>query len=1072
MGDDDPWDWSVDRVVQELCTSDRSWQVPRSTATPDPTELENILREHGVTGTILLLDIDDHALRVDFKFRTLSQRSFIRRAIEELQLQSAQWQTHIDRHNNRRISASIHSPATNGVNRSSSLPRSNSALAFEQPYAIGQNTAAAAAFQVDAHSSMSLLGSPQPANSSEKRSGDKQDDHLLTRDRVARGEYIVTDELGNKRRKLNLINASNDLSREVGDGRPLLPTLSNIELPSYTECSSIGIPASEPAINYHPSPSEKKPKRIAPTLVSPNVDSCRDRQIATAADKISHTSLENINPSMPFIPQDRHDLIDRQVPDPEHLYNNGDVSQRPGLPKKQLVDKVSSQDLGVKVHRTRNDRLKRSGFSLADSYLGRKKMSVDAIFYEGAAVGQELPVTEINGEVSLCHKMVPSGQRLYVNQRMKEFLRSEPTAFERDGISYYAIRPYPSRLIEKFYSPSFTLFYVNEHGKACSRREDVMQWPEIDSNMSSQLIQKGDESGRAGYDFGLLGEVGSYEKTFDPDCLIKYQHIPGGDEVLPVYGESDEENEYDVATWAEIEEERGAIEKPFRPLDKPAIPAEDVDQAIDEGIAEMVAKWQSVKLPKLQKNAYRIWKKFHTSRDSRRIHIEGIQKLLDRINDDRIPKLRKEIAGVLWSSKRQVLKQTRIMEQSIYDRESSVWEMELLQSSVAPEKPLSKDTPSTSSKLRRKLTGKIQNCEEIELIGSDSETASSDEDVGDFIVDDTPSDTEEVEMNFADTENEEDGASESNPSTPVHKNPENRLTSKDPCTAKLSSKDDTIFDEPNDASESTRRTDTTPRKKVIHRSPTPSQSIKHNSTQADALPQTLNTADNPIDLTLLSSDDGPDTPTIDLVTPKKTKLKLIHKRRPFGESSVPASDTELALPDLDNLPLYNDPDAISRFSHEAWATICDRERLLISVFKGFSDELKAYMFSFVSSVSEAELWCHMLDVMGALLCGKEDDRKGTDKTTFQAITGYIQLFNIYTSCKYHHGKKHLASTCLTELPKRTAHVPAFYRLCQNLEGYFSKSASMLQLSNGGNGDSYGVDGDDLESVGKRQQAVK
>ncbi|KIN05923.1 hypothetical protein OIDMADRAFT_154533, partial [Oidiodendron maius Zn] len=686
-------------------------------------------------------------------------------------------------------------------------------------------------------------------------------------------------------------------------------------------------------------------------------------------------------------------------------------------------------------------------------------MSVDAIFYEGAAVGQELPSAEIKDDVSLCHKMVPSGQRLYVNQRMKEFLRSELTAFERDGISYHAIRPYPSKLIEKFYSPSFTLFYVNEYGKACSRREEIMQWPEIDSNISSQLIRKRDESGRAGYDFGILGEVGSYEKAFDPDCLIKYQHILGGDEVLPVYGESDEENEYDVATWAEIEEERGAIEKPFRPLDKPAIPAEDVDQAIDEGIAEIVAKWQSVKLPKLLKNAYRIWKKFDTSHDSRRIHIEGIQKLLDRINDDRIPKLRKEIASVLWSSKRQVLKQSRIMEQSIYDRESSVWEMELLQSSVAPEKALSKDTPSISSKLRRK----VQNCEEIELIGSDSKASSSDEDVGDFIVDDTPSDTEEVEMNFADTENEEHGSSGSNPSTSRKKTPENRLTSKDPCTAKLSSKDDTIFDEPNDASESTRRTDTTPRKKVIHRSPAPSQSIKHNSTQADALPQTLNTADNPIDLTLLSSDDGPDTPTIDLVTPKKTKLKLIHKRRPFGESSVPASDAELALPDLDNLPLYNDPDAISRFSHEAWATICDRERLLISVFKGFRDELKAYMFSFVSSVSEAELWCHMLDVMGALLCGEGDDRKGTDKTTFQAVTGYIQLFNIYTSCKYHHGKKHLASTCLTELPKRTAYVAAFYRLCQNLEGYFSKPASMLHLSNGGNRDSYGVDGDDSES---------
>ena len=1060
MEEDDPWDWSVDRVVRELCTSDRSWQPPRSTTIPEPTELENLLREHGVTGIILLLDIDVDALRTDFKFKTLSQRSFLRRAIYELQLRSAQWQAYIDRHNNRRVSASQHISATEGVYQSSSLIKPNDGFTFEQQDQVGQNTALP--FQASPRSSMSLSDPLLAANSSEERTRDKQDAHLLTRDRASRGEYVVTDEFGNKRRKLNLMNAPNNLANEIRDESPLLLTQPEIELPPQTQCLSTHAPASESDIRHYPGLVEKKRKRIAPTLVSQNIDSSRDRQMATEADAVLHNSPENIEPGVPPVTEDGNVPIHQPGSNPEPPYNNVDLLQSPRLPKNPVVDNISNQDLEVKIHRKREGRPKGSGLSLAPGYLGKQKMSVDALFYEGTAVGQELPATEDNGELSLCHKMLPGGQRLYVNHMMKGLLRSIPTAFERDGICYDAVCPYPSKLIEKFYNPSFTLFYVNEHGKACSRRENITHWPEIDPNMTSQLIRKSEESGRAGFDFGILGEFSSYEQTFDPDCLKKYQHIPGGNEVLPLYGESDEENEYDVATWAEIEEEQGSIEKPFKPLKKPALPSDDVNQAIDEGIVELVAKWQREKLPKLQQKAFRIWKKFHKSRDAQQVHVESIQNHLSRINDDRIPKLRKEIANELWSSKHQVLKQTCIMEQSIYDRESSVWEIDVLQRSVAPEKPLLKALPSTSSKLTRKA----QNGEDREFIGSVSEASSSDEDMGDFIVDDTPSDTEEVEMNFADTEDEDDRASDSSSSLSTSKNPENRLISKDVRTARLSSKDDTISYKPDGASESTRCDNTTPRKKTIHSSPAADQSIKHGSTQADVRPQPLNTADNPIDLTLLSSDDGPDTPTIDLVTPKKPKLKHTHKDSPVGKISISISDEKLILPDMDNLPPYNDPDAISRFSHKAWATICDKERLLISVFKAFSDEVKAYMFSFISSVSETELWCHMIDVMEALLNGKAD-HEGTDNTTFRAVTGFIELFNIYTSCKYHHPKKHFASACLMELPKRTEHVGRFYRFCQNLEDYFSR-----YLSRGDNGDSYSGDEDDSEPVVKRRQAVK
>jgi hypothetical protein len=57
---DDPWHWSIDRVVQELCTRQRTWE-PRATLKDLPAdasfELENKIREEEVDGCMLLADV-------------------------------------------------------------------------------------------------------------------------------------------------------------------------------------------------------------------------------------------------------------------------------------------------------------------------------------------------------------------------------------------------------------------------------------------------------------------------------------------------------------------------------------------------------------------------------------------------------------------------------------------------------------------------------------------------------------------------------------------------------------------------------------------------------------------------------------------------------------------------------------------------------------------------------------------------------------------------------------------------------------------------------------------------------
>ncbi|KAK7703941.1 hypothetical protein SLS64_008887 [Diaporthe eres] len=56
---DDPFDWEIDRVVQELCTSDRSWVPTPRAKLPDPESLAQKLREGEYDGETLLATPED-----------------------------------------------------------------------------------------------------------------------------------------------------------------------------------------------------------------------------------------------------------------------------------------------------------------------------------------------------------------------------------------------------------------------------------------------------------------------------------------------------------------------------------------------------------------------------------------------------------------------------------------------------------------------------------------------------------------------------------------------------------------------------------------------------------------------------------------------------------------------------------------------------------------------------------------------------------------------------------------------------------------------------------------------------
>lgn len=1075
MESDDPWHWSIDRVVQELCTPHRSWQPPPSTTIPDFTEFANVLRQHEVTGSIFLLDIDDDVLRNDFNFKTLSKRAFIRRAIEELRLRSAQYRAHVERHFKHNISSSLNRSSTGGFYQAASVPGLDIILPYGQRNQVGRS------------SDLAVLPSPQStepfphslsaATSSEQLARGVWNIPILANDETGLEESVISEERKNKRRKLDLVNAANNLASINGDESPHQVTKREIEQQAQAHDplqQSASTAMSEPAATLLPGLNEKKRKRIAPILISSEVDPARDRQIPTEADNVLHNNPENVEPGVPFVTDDgkkRVVPIHLASPDSESLYNYDDLLRKSGSYEKPAVDEASSQSSAVrKMDPKRDQKSKPLPLSQVAGYLGKQKMMVDDVFYEGIALGEELPTSEGATEFSVRPMEFPSGRRLYVHRIMKGFLRSEPKVFKRDGNFFSAVCPYPSKLAPRFHSPSFTLYYASDDGKILCRREEIPRWPEVDPDATLQLPRNNWDGSRVTLDLEVLSKLGSYAETFDPDCLNKYKHIHGGDEVLPLYGESDEENEYDIDTWAEIEEEHGTLEKPLKPLRKPLLSLEDINQAIEEGITEMVTKWQKDKLPKMQLKAFRIWQKFRKNREARRDHIGRIQKHLDRINEDRIPKLRKEIAGEDWTSQLQVRKQTRIMEQSIFDRESSVWEMDVLKSSNAPEKPLRKACIPSSSK----LAPPTEDCEEGESVGSDSAVSSSDDDMDDFIVQDTSSGTEQVEMNLADSE-DEDGSvsSDSSLSTPTRKDNAVRSTAKQSPTKDVTSYDDLVLDGLDDVAESARPIDTAPRR--LDGLSTPSAMMRHSVKEELTIPDlhlaSHSTADDPIDLTMLSSDDAPVIPVINLLTPRRKKpmVTLVHRGSPFSDSPISISDEEWSLPDIDNLPPYDDPDAIAEFPHKAWASVEDRVRLVISVVRGMDDVLTTGIFAFISSVSERELWCHMSDVIEALL-DEESSLKGVDNTTFRTLVAFIRLFSIYVECK-HQARRQPSHERLRKLDSQRAKwFPAFYHLCQKLEGYFSKSASTLRRD--GDENNVAAAGDVLFSSAGRLQAVK
>ncbi|KAL8671344.1 MAG: hypothetical protein Q9168_004154 [Polycauliona sp. 1 TL-2023] len=353
-----------------------------------------------------------------------------------------------------------------------------------------------------------------------------------------------------------------------------------------------------------------------------------------------------------------------------------------------------------------------------ESYLGTKALLVDDVFYDHQdQEDQKEPPAKDAEEFAFFKSPASIGQRLYVLARMNYFLRQRASAFQKGDKTCRGVCPYPDSFGRKHQPLSITI-YDPINGMFATRR-DRSQWRPIgavlpqpkhivQASATDELVTLPNDDGRAW------------------DYLNKWDDNHGSSVVLPAYGESGSENEYDSDTWREMEKENGVLPRPLgRSRKVQTISERESSDTIDQAVQQMVADWTQKRLPVLDRTAWAIWSRPRRN-GSMKAAVFSLQSELQHL-DTRLTKIRKEVAGQHWLSVARVRRQCESMRRTVYGIEEAKWTIGVLELERRPTKPRrlhkSKKSPSIFSEKTN------------ETEPNEYET-SSEESLGGFIVDD------------------------------------------------------------------------------------------------------------------------------------------------------------------------------------------------------------------------------------------------------------------------------------------------------------------------------------------------
>ena len=790
----DPWGWTVDQVVFALTDHDSLLlRTNAQLSLPDASILARILRENDVTGLALLTEVTTQCLRDELGIKSLGHRAAINHLIRQLQEMSSKYQEQTQR-TARLSSVGFGSrigspyfatplplqPRADSMALGSMYSPDNTSAQRQDHFGFGQYPAQqrnilkeGPAIQRPDRTITGRLPSleymqkaeglvnnvteskpdqvkPETTTNNFAAIASSHGEHLSSNAKATSAaeraechghqvETIVVDEKGKKRRRLviaqpDILEPAHTVSADSStfDEPPSSPETLRKDTNANPSFDSNSFPTSDSRVcdREHLRGTQEPPVPVQASMwiSEPALDSVD----ASAEPGVVLTDENGRKRMRPILVHEDELTSENQRPLSPNPKKTKDTSDLPAPDLPDVKHPNQQQQLSyVKKAKRRADQI----------YLGFESMSIDNLVYGDVALGQDFDKGQTVQTLSQSGKPdetddfnidpnsnIGKGQRLYVNARMKYLLRAQRLSLKQDGCDHIGFIPYPDIISKKNCPLSITIFSPSPHGVIASRA-NRSKWARESLVTNATEADEGRDS-----IFNVADPAPARDESEDPEwrALEKWNFMDGEDQILPVYGESDSEGEYDLETWHEMEREQGKIARPLGRSRTAKLTTAEVQAAIDVAMKQIARDWTLKRLPKLKRKEWRLWAKSRRDRSSQ-IQIASCTCELEKL-EVRIAGLRKEIAQEEWSKVSLINKQCKIMQPSIYDIEDYKWKIATLRSQKAPEKlPPAARKPRLAKSLE---SGEVlEDGEEILTAGTES-SESSEDGLDDFIVED------------------------------------------------------------------------------------------------------------------------------------------------------------------------------------------------------------------------------------------------------------------------------------------------------------------------------------------------
>ena len=439
--------------------------------------------------------------------------------------------------------------------------------------------------------------------------------------------------------------------------------------------------------------SKKLIKRIAPTLLT-SVVSNRGQDASSPSHMI--TSNLSHGDAFPASPGSNSHITLDQLSEDDTMSNTGLMRGNAADASNRLS--AQQEEGGAYKSSVASSAVRRRPLHSNIRFLRKGKLPVDKLFYHKTAMGSVIKQnSDSQREINQTWNRLPCTllRRQYVHAMMLRFLRAKRRRFSRGENSYVGIVPYnPSlvgRLEGRSINPSFTLFTTKRH-KVVAKRMPYPNWSEVQyaRDQNSNSLEAGT------LDFHgiqhLMDNMGKSEPgpQYLDELAQRWQNQEGGDEELPLYGDSGSEGEYDDQTWVEMDKERAEQAKRASHQDnvrlRKPLPKLKVLEIVEERVEEFVTKWVFKYLPKKLQVYCDLW---HTAHHEGTVlsRIKWLKAQIQTINTINMPALKKKILEEALTSKTAVLLACRNIEPTIWNREGYKFKLSVLRSDTPPDVP-------------------------------------------------------------------------------------------------------------------------------------------------------------------------------------------------------------------------------------------------------------------------------------------------------------------------------------------------------------------------------------------------